>query len=149
MRLTLQNQTLRFIPNQTFSGLVSLVIYNKSKRKEVYLVKNLTTTSISHYFELSFNVTLKEGENYIVEVKQFASQKQAFSYVQRIANDNGVLTTSETDVISKLDDVICEGGVTLYRALAFATNNNLPYSINEGNYKEHASNNEYIILDNE
>lgn len=37
----------------------------------------------------------------------------------------------------------------VYRGLIFATDKNIPFSINEGKFKEHPTNNEYIILDNE
>ena len=111
MRLSLDNQTINFIPNLDPGEFVDVLIYDKSKRKLVHLIKGAEVSIISHYYQVSFNVPLKEGENYIIE--------------------------------------IYKGTNIVYRGLAFATAQTDTYSINEGKYKQHPTNNEYIILDNE
>ena len=111
MRLSLDNQTINFIPNSETGEVVDVLIYDKSKRKLVHAMKELEVSIVSHFYRIDFDVSLKEGENYIVEIYQ--------------------------------------GANIVYRGLAFATAQTDTYSINEGKYKEHPSNNEYIILDNE
>ena len=111
MRLSLENQTINFIPNSEISDDVNVLIYDKSKRKLVHTINDLEASIVSHFYRIDFDVALKEGENYIIEIY------------------NG------TNIV--------------YRGLAFATAQTDTYSINEGKYKEHPSNNEYIILDNE
>lgn len=112
MRLPLEKQTVKFIPIlEITNSQVDVLIYNKSKRDLVFELKDLNTNVVSHFNEVAFDVLLKEGENYIIEIYTL--------------------------------------NLLVYRGLAFATAQTETYSINEGNYKEHASNNEYIILDND
>ena len=111
MRLSLSNQTIKFIPNSEPGEVVDVLIYDKSKRKLVHTINELEVSIVSHFYRIDFDVALKEGENYIIEIYNASN--------------------------------------IVYKGLAFATAQTDTYSINEGNYKEHPSNNEYIILDNE
>ena len=78
-------------------------------------------------FEVGVNENFTE-ESYFYKLEIDVQLKEAESYILEIFNP-------ENDLI--------------YRGSFFATDQPEDYSINEGKYVQHESNNEYIILDNE
>lgn len=92
-------------------------------------------------FLIDYSVYSESERKFVKEKQPINLSEESFFYKLEF---NDKLKEAESYILElHLNDTL------IYRGSMFATDEPHKYSINDGEYKQHESNNEYIILDNE
>ena len=126
-------QTLKFIGR--FDNADSIILRDEQDNTEVTL--NAYFTLDTYYLTADIIFNLQENRFYNLTVYNSISD-----YEVRVELDEG--TVESLDCVSELDTINTD---IVYKDKIFCTSQDIDsYSINNGDYTEHSSNNDYITL---
>ena len=126
-------QTLKFIGR--FDNADSIILRDEQDNTEVTL--NADFTLDTYYLTADIIFNLQENRFYNLTVYNSISD-----YEVRVELDEG--TVESLDCVSELDTINTD---IVYKDKIFCTSQDIDsYSINNGDYTEHSSNNDYITL---
>ena len=126
-------QTLKFIGR--FDNADSIILRDEQDNTEVTL--NADFTLDTYYLTADIIFNLQENRFYNLTVYNSISD-----YEVRVELDEG--TVEGLDCVSELDTINTD---IVYKDKIFCTSQDIDsYSINNGDYTEHSSNNDYITL---